>query len=1326
MSLKGFSIITPVHNTEPALFQRTIASVAGQSLSTEAFEWIVVLHNCDADYIRAAEALLKAAARPGLSIRVLRLDDGRATPSAPRNYGLRHAVRDYLYFLDSDDAVEPDFLQKALREIEAADPDLIFAGAKSELTRKDLMPLPMPLMFYSATGLYRIDNAAWKSAAPDGTIHRRNRESLGRFLFGAPVFLSAKVVRRKLMTENRIDFDEDCALLEDILLTARLCAAAGWISVLTDTCAYTYVQREASLIQSLTTRADFDPEQIALPLERTLAVCRREDIDPSLYLWSVYEMLGGLLLKSALSRPALEALRARLSGYRALLRPLPYTGPQGMEELSAARTLAEVFVDTGVYDPRCARLTLPDLIRESRRFDGDAVTCGSETLTYARLHEQSDAIAAALVADGVGPGDTVALRMSKGVGLYAALLGVLKAGASAVALPAEDSPRTAHVLSQTGAKFQITDAACADLAAKGAGQPVPQVRPRPTDPFAWATTSGSEGLPKTVRFSQSNAMALLLHLDGNAKNRRVAEVSDTYLIHMGLDFLFGLLGTLEALLFGKHLVVLQGPEAIRAPEIRNILLDAHRRVGIAAVPSVAAVWFRDPDLAPLFRRVTALTFGGEGVRADHLALARACVAPEAVIFSGYATTETGPVCYGPVDTAHISCGVPQAEVSVSILDDDLNPVPEGERGRVCIRGSRVSGGYVDGDPGAFIRSRDGLNTFISGDEGYLSAGELYISGRRDRMLKLHGARVDPSEPEAALAGYPGILAAAVIPVHRSTGPALCAFYQSDHPLDERSIRAYLAERLPFYMLPESLTPVAALPLTARGKLDTAALEALAEAAGGEALAETPADALTELACRAFEEALNVGHVAPNDSFFRLGGDSLRAALLVRHLNDGGYRASLADVFVYPTPALLAARLSAAEAAAPVADDPRLPGYSRLANCKLTAAFPSGGIVRGYYEIPPRYREDYRACMRVQFRAAHFPTGAALRQRVDRIVRRHPALRSVFFRDGTALMQGISEAGRVSTFEKDLTALPEPAREAFLRGFWRALDEEDALMAVAVFQIRDGFMVLVRMAHIVVDAVSSGILLRELLSGDIPDGEDGFITVQRVLAERRQDTAADAAFFKDYLGSAEPLRTERMGGFVPEGTPFEVRRAVVSPEQLREIRDRCRNAGISLSAWCQYIYGQTLRRASGKSAIVLLCAFSGRTESNVDAVGNFFTVLPVRFSEDATPAQFQRDLMTLQTFAHTDADALGRILRRPFKALGCAEGVNTQLFDAAVTGEGFSDARLVTFSQVKGTTVSIRDDGLVFEIARYADPATRPFFDRVEAMLKHQLLRREDL
>lgn len=1312
MSSNGFSIITPVHNTEASLFQRTIASVVGQTLSRDAFEWIVVLHNCDGDTIQTAEHLLADAARSGLTIRLMRLDGGRATPSAPRNHGLRQAARDYLYFLDSDDVVAPDFLERALDEIEASSPDVIVAGAKSELTRKDLMPLPMPLMFYSAEGVYRIDNDAWKTSAPGGAKSRRNRESLGRFLFGSPVFLSAKVVRRGLMAENGIAFDEDCVFLEDILLTAQLCAKARRISVLTDTCAYIYVQREDSLIQSLAKRSDFTADQIAVPVARTLAVCLREDIDPNLYLWSVFEMAGGLLLKGTLSGQALVDLRQQLAEYRHLLRPLPYTGPEGMAELSTARTLSEVFMSTWVYDPRCDRLTLPDLIEESRRFDGYAITCGEASLTRVLLMARADALAAALHARGVGPGDTVALRMSKGVDVYAALMGVLEAGAAVVALPVEDSSRIGHVLSQTGASLTITDAEFARLVSEGKGLPRPRVRPKHTDPFAWASTSGSEGLPKTVCFTQYNAMALLLHLEGNAKNRWQADHSDTYLIHMGIDFLFGLLGALEALLFGKHLVVLSGPNAIYAPNIRNILLDEGRRVSIAAVPSVAAAWFADPALAPLFHRVVCLTFGGEGVRADQLALAQACLAPGAALFSGYATTETGPACYGRVTPEHVSCGVPQAEVSVSILDDDLNPLPEGERGRVCIRGRRVSGGYVGGDSSAFVLSRDGLNAFLSADEGYLSEGELVICGRRDRMLKLHGVRVDPSELEAALAGHPGVRAAAAVPMNRPTGPSLCAFYQSEEALQERELREYLAARLPFYMLPEILARVDVLPLTGRGKLDIAALEALAERLSGRPSEEKPSDGLTALVCQAFSETLNVETVAPGDSFFRLGGDSLRAALLIWRLNNRGYEVPLTDVFVYPTPALLAARLVASKTAE--SDD---------GDFSPSAAFPTSGIVRGYYEIPRRYREDYRYCVRIQFHALCFPTGEVLSERVDRMVRRHPALRSTFFRDGEALMQRIGEEGRVSIFEKDLTALSEAATEAFIQGFWHALDDgEDALLSVAVFRVRRGFEVLTRMAHVVVDAVSSGILLRELLSGDIPLGEDSFLAAQRALTLRRRDAAADIAFFRRYLRDAEPLRTERMGGFVPVGTPFEIRRVVVGPARLREIQEYCRGRGISLSVLCQYLYGQTLRLVSGKPAIILLCAFSGRTERNVDAVGNFFTILPVRFSDGMTLQQFQLDLLTLQTYAHTDADTLGRALRLPFKALGCAEGMNPQFFDAAVTGDGISDARQVNFSQIRGVTASLSDEGLTFEIARYADPDTREFFDRVEDLLRNQLLR----
>ena len=163
--------------------------------------------------------------------------------------------------------------------------------------------------------------------------------------------------------------------------------------------------------------------------------------------------------------------------------------------------------------------------------------------------------------------------------------------------------------------------------------------------------------------------------------------------------------------------------------------------------------------------------------------------------------------------------------------------------------------------------------------------------------------------QAALAGLDGVQQAVVIAREDRPGDKRLVGYVTG-AVDPAEIRAALAERLPDYMVPAAVVVLAALPLTANGKLDTRALPApeYQDAGGGY---RAPASAVEEILAGIYADVLGVERVGVDDSFFDLGGDSLLAMRLVAAIKTGlDADLSVRTVFEAPTVAQLAPRIGA--------------------------------------------------------------------------------------------------------------------------------------------------------------------------------------------------------------------------------------------------------------------------------------------------------------------------------------------------------------------------------------------------------------------------------
>ncbi|GAA0434392.1 hypothetical protein Acor_08830 [Acrocarpospora corrugata] len=580
---------------------------------------------------------------------------------------------------------------------------------------------------------------------------------------------------------------------------------------------------------------------------------------------------------------------------------------------------------TGVH-PR-TELALPDVPTIVDLFEDQvaagpdrvAVVARARTLTYAELNGAADAVAARLQAAGIGPGELVALFADRSAEMLAGLLGVLKAGAAYLPLdPGYPAARIAMVLADSGARAVLTLSHLRDSLPAFTGpvltldEPPKDTQvtkyPRKRAGRAYVLyTSGSTGRPKGVVVPHG----ALLNFLWSMRDILDADSGHAWLALTSLSFDISGLELYLPLITGGRVVVADGETARDGGRLRDLITQQ----GVTHVQATPSGWRVLLD-AGFAGGVVGLV-GGEALP---VALARTLADRCARLINVYGPTETtiwSTSWEVPPGTASVSIGTPIGNTHVHIADDRLHPADEGE---LLIGGVGVADGYLGrpaltaerfvpdpyGEPGARLyRTGD---TVRRRDDGTLD-----FLGRSDNQVKLRGHRIELGEIETVLEELPGVRQA-IVTVHKEILVAYVVGADTD-PRDA------LAERLPPYMVPSVVVPMAAMPLTPNGKVDRLALPAPVTAAG-EIEPRTESE---RVVAEAFAEVLGLDRVGAEADFFAVGGHSLLAtkvtARLTRRL---GVEIPVRELFAAPTVAGLAAILDGLDTVS-VPLEPRPPG-----------------------------------------------------------------------------------------------------------------------------------------------------------------------------------------------------------------------------------------------------------------------------------------------------------------------------------------------------------------------------------------------------------------
>jgi amino acid adenylation domain-containing protein len=587
--------------------------------------------------------------------------------------------------------------------------------------------------------------------------------------------------------------------------------------------------------------------------------------------------------------------------------------------------------------------TIHQLFEEQveRSPDRPALVCAGERLSYRELNERANRQAHYLRGRGVGRQSVVGLYLDRSADMIVGLLGVLKAGAAYMPLYHDAPPaRLAQQLAQTRTRIVLTqgqltsrlpqfsgEVFCLDrdrarLDGESAANPP---RAADADDLVYVIfTSGSTGQPKGVATRHRNLVnyvtfigdKLRLSDPAQANGLHFAAVS-TFAADLGNTCIF------PALVSGGCLHVVEYETSVDGRLFAAYL--AQNPIDVFKItPSHLAALFGTGPAAELLPR-KYLVLGGEA--ASWELVRRVTDASRCAVINHYGPTETtvGSLTFSLADrtgatedAATVPIGRPIANTLLYVVDAGGRPVPRGVPGELWIGGDGVGQGYLNQPEQTAERFLSnpfvvapGARLYRTGDRvRYLGDGTVEFLGRLDHQVKVRGFRVELPEVEAVLRRHPAVRQA-VVTATTDNGAAtrLAGYYvpatgQRPTPDD---VRRYLAEQLPEYMVPATLTPLDGLPLTANGKVDYRALpDPQTNGAAATKPYAAPRDAVEEQLVAIWKEVLGVERVGVSDDFFDLGGHSLLATQVVSRIRGAlGVQLPLRAIFESPTVAGLA-------------------------------------------------------------------------------------------------------------------------------------------------------------------------------------------------------------------------------------------------------------------------------------------------------------------------------------------------------------------------------------------------------------------------------------
>ncbi|MDU5142221.1 MAG: amino acid adenylation domain-containing protein [Paenibacillus dendritiformis] len=714
-----------------------------------------------------------------------------------------------------------------------------------------------------------------------------------------------------------------------------------------------------------------------------------------------------------------------------------------------------------------------------------AAACGGQALTYSELNARANRLARTLRKSGIGPHTPAAVMGRHSLSIVVGIWAVIKAGAAYLPIdPDYPQERIEYILRDSGASHLLTnggewerlsyDGIVIDLddermyEADESNLPVKGA----ADDLAYIIyTSGSTGNPKGTMIEHRG----LVNYIWWAGKTYLQAPGEVFALYSSIAFDLTVTSIFTPLISGHRIEIYEddGNEFI----IHRILRDNKATV-IKLTPAHLAL-IKDIDLSA--SAVRTFIVGGEDLKC---ALARHIheqASGRIAIYNEYGPTETVVGCmiyrFDPERDkgSSVPIGKPIDNVQIYLLDQRLEPVPDGSVGELYISGDGVARGYLHRPE--LTRERFMDNPFLPGKRMYRSGdlamrhhhGDIVYLGRIDHQVKIKGYRIEMGEIEHQLLALAPVEEAVVVDRTGDDGQQhLVAYFVAAGRMADLELRMKLAEVLPSYMIPAYFVRLDHLPLTPNGKVDRRLLpapERAPEPNDAEASGHIAA-LLTDI----FKEVLQAESIGVRDNFYHMGGDSIKAIQIASRVTAAGFRLKVQQILSYPVIHELAAMIEMNHSE-PVAQGPCIGAVKPL---PITSWF-----FRQQWSNPHHYVQS------VLVRLKQRVTAPQLQEALYRLIEHHDALRLQLDEAAGSLEYRPVEREDVEIPCCDLACHSEGERSAELKKCAESFKASMRLGQGLLFKsllFEEGTQdqrLLLTAHHLVIDGVSWRILLEDL-------------------------------------------------------------------------------------------------------------------------------------------------------------------------------------------------------------------------------------------------------
>ena len=547
-----------------------------------------------------------------------------------------------------------------------------------------------------------------------------------------------------------------------------------------------------------------------------------------------------------------------------------------------------------------------------------AVVFGMQKLTYKELNEKANSLAYYLRKNGIETNDLVGIMVNRSLEMIIGMLAVLKAGGAYIPIdPTYPKDRIEYMLKNSNSKLLLTQEHLHDITdfkncvyidlSNDSIYSLPNDNLNhtntPEDLAYVIYTSGSTGLPKGVMLKQRNIVnfvyAIMKDFGFTYKDTIVSITTFSFDIFV-LESLLPILNGLKT--------VITSEEEQTDIKMFNELCKKNNVTIFQTTPSRLQAMLAKENSFDFIKKLKYILIGGEPFPPALLKQLQG--SSKARIYNMYGPTETA-VWSSLKDLTNadkINIGKAISNTQLYILDKFNNPLPVGVPGELFIAGDGVCKGYYNNlelTQKVFLN-----NPFVPNELMYktgdlcmlLPNGEVEYLERVDNQIKIRGLRIELGEIESKILDYNGIEKVCVIKQTINNRDFISAYFTASKRINPSSLKKYLSNYLPKYMIPSYFTVLEKFPYTPNGKIDKKALKLPEEVLSNSREAEyiAPRTDLEKQFCAIWEQILNVSPIGITDNFFELGGDSILAMNLNLELKSITDSISYADIFKFPT------------------------------------------------------------------------------------------------------------------------------------------------------------------------------------------------------------------------------------------------------------------------------------------------------------------------------------------------------------------------------------------------------------------------------------------